>query len=143
METLEESDVEVFGLSRRPVSEIKPFDFTALSCDRPYEDLLSIINWHDPQDLIYYGCPETKHTGECRDIFVRLFDVETEKEMHNLIYKVFLHAFGGTARKKSKYKQLAQDVFTWRNMNEERIKELYYKERINAREYLEKTLETH
>lgn len=135
----QEPEIEYDGKGRRRV--IRSFDFKTLSYDNPFKDLMSIVNWHDTEELIAMGLPETEYTGECRNIFVRLFDVETEKEMHNMIYKVFLFAFGRTARRKSRYKQLAIDILTWRNGNSEQIEVLYKKERRNSTEYLEKTLE--
>jgi hypothetical protein len=81
--------------------------------------LRKIINKHDPIGLIKIGAPEDEYDAEVATIIVQLYDKKTETEILELVYTEFLRWFNeeSTTGPKAAYKELAQEIYEWKQKN--------------------------
>jgi hypothetical protein len=75
--------------------------------------LRSIINKHDPLNLITIGCPEDEYDPEVETIFEKLKPSNTEEEVLDIVYEEFIHWFGKSAGHKDSYIEVSKDVYKW------------------------------
>ena len=78
---------------------------------RNFLELISIINWYDPAELIGFGFPETEYISEVSSIFSRLETVRNETEILDMVYEEFERMFSGTVGPKRKFKRIAKEIF--------------------------------
>jgi len=80
-----------------------------------FNQLLTIINKHDPINLIKIGAPVDEYNSEVKTIIIQHKNMTTEQQVHDLIYQEFLRWFNyeGVVGPKDSYKELAADVFVW------------------------------
>jgi hypothetical protein len=80
-----------------------------------FNELRTIINKHDPINLIKIGAPEDEYDSEVKTIIIQLKNMTTEQQVHDLIYQEFLRWFNHEriTGPKDSYKELAADVFVW------------------------------
>ena len=80
-----------------------------------FNELRTIINKHDPINLIKIGAPIDEYNSEVKTIIIQLKNMTTEQQVQDLIYQEFLRWFNYecVTGPKDSYKDLAADVFVW------------------------------
>ena len=75
--------------------------------------LRSIINKHDPLNLIIIGCSEDEYDPEVETIYEKLKPTNTEEEILDIVYDEFVNWFGSSAGHKDSYIEMSKDVYKW------------------------------
>ncbi|WP_298510052.1 hypothetical protein [uncultured Kordia sp.] len=82
---------------------------------KKFTELRTIINRHDPINLLATGVPSDEYEPEVKTIIVQLEKEMTKEQIHDLIYQEFLRWFENDSviGKKDSYKKLASAIDRW------------------------------
>lgn len=86
--------------------------------EKRFNELMSLVNKHDPQQLIALHAPINEYDLEVKTIIVQLDDCNTEEEIYQLVIGEFTRWFGEINEEDlSLYKMMAKDIYDWKSKN--------------------------